>query len=256
MVRAKFRLSFFGAGPLRPPLTVPTMQKLPPIRLSGYPAIIFSGTISNSHEKRETWCEKKKVSDQNFPAIRVPEHNPSLSFENRSFDQLRKGQRSPTFVESPTSKISSISKSNHIEWKWALSITCEKVLWKSHFRRIAHINDLVSIFRNATSISDVKQYYLCGCIKSWTKITPPFPISQFIKPPIPSDVSRVNPSTGQTWNSHFPTSSSQLWQLPKPQPRPTTAGAFEPKMVSSHSSLAALPLIQLFGRRIAVTLWI
>ncbi len=48
-------------------------------RLSGYRAIqrLYSGTFSNSHEKRETQCEKKKFQ-KNFPAIRVPEHNPSL----------------------------------------------------------------------------------------------------------------------------------------------------------------------------------
>jgi len=57
---------------------VPAMKNLPPIWLSGYPAIIFGNIFKQKREKRNAMREKK-ISKKNFPAIQVPEHNPSLT---------------------------------------------------------------------------------------------------------------------------------------------------------------------------------
>ena len=55
------------------------MRKLPPIRLLGYSAIIFGKESEQAQEKRNEKSEAdlpKKV----YPAIRVFEYNPRLSF--------------------------------------------------------------------------------------------------------------------------------------------------------------------------------
>jgi hypothetical protein len=52
--------------------------KLPPIQLSGHPAIIFGKKSEQPQEKRNGTSEKKN-SYKKFLAIGLSEHNPSLT---------------------------------------------------------------------------------------------------------------------------------------------------------------------------------
>ena len=78
--------SFFNDPRREASKNAPAMQNLPPIWLSGYPAIIFGKNFKQKREKRNAMREKK-ISKKNFPAIQVPEHNPSLTYLCRGFRQ-------------------------------------------------------------------------------------------------------------------------------------------------------------------------
>ena len=76
--RIVFTLFWGGGAPRREASkNAPAMQKLPPIWLSGYPAIIFGKESEQAQEKRNEKSEAdlpKKV----YPAIRLFEYNPRL----------------------------------------------------------------------------------------------------------------------------------------------------------------------------------